>query len=108
MRSFEEILHELVQSMDNPVAAFVSKEQEIAIAKQLSEVEGLADFLKQTLGADMRRYFAATPAAQEQIKGAFSRTSYILSLAVPKKNMDLLKEDLTSPRIKNSALQTFD
>ena len=60
-RPFDEILHELVEAMDNPVTASVDKKQEVEIAESLSSVEGLPEFLKNTMGADMRRYFAASP-----------------------------------------------
>lgn len=97
-RTFEDVLHELIALMDNPITAFVDKAQEVEIAKGLSEVEGLPAFLKATMGADMRRYFAASPTEQQQIKGAFARTVYLLGLAVPKKNLDHTKDQLTGSR----------
>lgn len=104
-RPFDEILHELIEAMDNPVAAFVSREEEAEVAKALSEVEGLPDFLKQTMGADMRRYFNATPEEQKQVKGAFARTAYFLSLAVPKKNLDHTKDLVSGPRKRSTGLR---
>lgn len=104
-RPFDEILQELVQAMDNPVAAAVDKKQEASVAQILSEVEGLPQFLKETMGADMRRYFSAAPEEQRQIKGAFARTAYIYSLTVPKEQNDLTRNSLTGPRKSNGLLK---
>lgn len=104
-RPFDEILAELVAAMDNPVAASVSKEQEQEIGKALSEVEGLHSFLKETMGADMRRYFSAAPEEQKQIKGAFARTAYIYSLTVPKENFSGFTGGIVGPRKTESRLR---
>ena len=100
-RPFEQILQELVESMDNPIATFVTKGDTAEISSALRNIKGLPEFLKQTMGADMRRYFAASPEEQAQIKGAFSRTAYLLSLAVPRENMDHTKNMVTGPRTRD-------
>ncbi len=79
MKSLEELLEEIYLVLE-PLEASVPKSQEREVAKGLSEVEGLKDFLKATLAADMRRHFSASPEEQASIKGAFRRTLYLLSL----------------------------
>lgn len=90
-KSFNDILIELAEAIDNPIATKVPKEVENEIAHGLAQVVGLPDFLKLTMGADMRRYFNATPDEQKQIKGAFARTAYLLSLTLPKQNFEGFK-----------------
>ena len=81
MKDFDTLVDEIAQTLENPVDGFVNKTLERDVAKGLSQVEGLTEFLKATLSADMRRYFAATGEEQERVKGSFSRTVYLLGLA---------------------------
>jgi hypothetical protein len=79
--TFDELVLMIAQTLENPAEASINKGMEREVAKGLSEVVGLKDFLKETMSADMRRYFAASEAEQPNIKGAFSRTVYLLGLA---------------------------
>lgn len=106
-RTFDEVFAELISVMDNPLDSYVSKKDEVELAETLSKVRGLPEFLRATMGADMKRYFAATPEEQQRIKGAFQRTMYLLSLSVPKKNIDYVKSKLTGTRKKQGDLQSL-
>lgn len=105
-RPFELILKELVEAMDNPVDVSVPKELENDISQALQQVEDLPTFWKLTMGSDMRRYFAASPEEQRQIKGAFARTAYLYSLSVPKENFEYIKNKITSPRKSGKVLKS--
>lgn len=91
-RPIEEIIVELVEQLPDPRDAFVDRQHEQEIREVLGNIRGLPEFLKMTMSADMRRYFSASPEEQEQIKGAFRRTAYFLSLAIPKANMEFVKD----------------
>lgn len=104
-RTFDDVLQELISLMDNPVDSFITKQEEVDIAQGLAQVRGLPEFLRKTLGSDMRRYFSASPAEQERIKGAFKRTVYFLGLSVPKKNLDHMKNKLSGNRKSAEQLQ---
>lgn len=97
-RPFDEIIAELASAVDNPLNAFVTKEEEREIAETLSTVSGLPAFLKQTMEADVRRYFNAAPEEQKMIKGAFTRTAYLLSLTVPRQNKEATMGDFVRPK----------
>lgn len=86
--TFEELLQMLANKLD-AFEASVPKGLEREVAKGLSEVEGLTEFLKATLSADMRRHFSASEDEQRAIKGAFSRTVYLLALARSKNNLQI-------------------
>lgn len=48
------------------------------VFSDLSRVEGLLDFLRDTMVSDIRRYFAAqTEKERDIIRGGFSRTAYL-------------------------------
>lgn len=48
------------------------------IFQAMSGIDGLLDYLKDTMGADIKRYFAAqTDHERDLIRGAFARTSFL-------------------------------
>lgn len=79
--TFDELVDMVAQTIDDAAEASLDKGLEKEVAKGLADVEGYYDFMKKTLSTDMRRYFAASPEEQKSIKGAFSRTVYLLGLA---------------------------
>lgn len=107
MKDFDKLVEEIAQSLPNPAEGFVSKEQEKAIGKALSEIEGFKEFLKATLSADMRRHFAASPIEQERIKGAFSRTVYLLGLARAGGEETMVENSLNGKRKSIGELQNL-
>ena len=98
MKTFEELVDEIAQVLPNPIDGFVEKGLEREVAKSLAEVVGLKEFLKATLSADMRRYFAASPVEQERIKGSFARTVYLLGLARTGKELESMVGPLEGKR----------
>jgi hypothetical protein len=69
-----------VDSMD------ITKEGVSEIYDALSGIEGLVDYLSDTMNKDIRRYFAAqTDKERDLIRGAFARTSYIRALVLDRK-----------------------
>ena len=50
---------------------------EAQIFKDLATVDGLQEYLSQTLAQDLKRYFQSPPGAQLLVKGAFNRTLYL-------------------------------
>lgn len=105
MPDFDTLVDQIAQSLPNPAEGFVSKEQEKEIALALSQIEGLKEFFKATLSADMRRHFAATPVEQERIKGAFSRTVYLLGLARSGSEKSMAENSLQGKRKSMAELQ---
>lgn len=90
--TFDQLVDMLAQTIDDAAEASVPKGLEKEVGKALSEVVGFKEFLRATMSTDMRRYFAASPEEQKNIKGAFSRTVYLLALArsgSPERNLQL-------------------
>lgn len=57
----------------------LDEEQEKKLFESLKHVEGIQEYLRDTLAKDMRRYFAAgTDDERAIVRGAFARTSYWL------------------------------
>lgn len=59
----------------------IAKEGVKEIYQSLAGVEGYLDYLKDTMNADIKRYFnAQTDGERQLIRGAFARTSFIRAL----------------------------
>lgn len=88
-----------MENLTNPLDSQINKKEEAALFDILSGVEGLDDYLKETMGMDIMRYFNAPSglegeAVRSQIKGAYFRTQYIKkALATAKKVEDKKKEE---------------
>jgi len=98
MKTFEDLVEEIAQVLPTPVDGFVEKGLEREVAKSLAEVVGLKEFLKASLSADMRRFFAASPTEQERIKGHFSCLVYLLGLARTGKELESMVGPLEGKR----------
>ncbi len=73
----KETVEEMLQDLGNIEDNALSQEQEILVFKGLSQVEGLQEFLRDTMVKDLRRYFIAqNDKEREMIRGAFLRTEY--------------------------------
>lgn len=67
---------------DNILDVYIDKEEEEAIWRKISEVDGAAQYFKMTLDKDIRRFFNTPKEQQDLVKGAFSRTKYFYDLCV--------------------------
>lgn len=77
----DEILDMFVSVMGKIYGDKVDKKQEREIFDKIMEVEGVNDYFRDTLGADIQRYYvASTREEQLQVRGAFSRTLYLKGL----------------------------
>lgn len=47
---------------------------------EVSRVDEFRDYLRETIAADIKRYFFASKEQQDLIKGAYSRTYYLYKL----------------------------
>lgn len=78
-RTIDEILLELADVLDNPMESEIGEDLEVKTFESLKGNDSLTEYLRETLNCDMKRYFSApTDSSRDQIKGAFSRTAYIL------------------------------
>lgn len=59
---------------------------------EVSSIDGFRDYLKETMAADIKRYFFASQEQQPIIKGAFHRTKYLYDI-LKKVSEDGLKKD---------------
>lgn len=78
-RTIDEILLELADVLDNPMESEIGGNLEVETFGSIKGNDHLTEYLRETLNCDMKRYFSApTDSARDQIKGAFSRTAYLL------------------------------
>ena len=47
---------------------------------EVSRIDDFRDYLKETMSADIKRYFYASKEQQDAIRGAFQRTKYFYDL----------------------------
>ena len=69
----EEIFKE-IELVDNTI----DKEQEKLIFKELFQIEGIQNYLKAVMAADIKRFFVAPQEQQNYIKGGYDRMMQML------------------------------
>jgi len=75
----EELLIMLAEAMPNPTEVTIDKKFEDQIFAQLAQIEGIDDYLRETLGFDMQRYFnVVTDIDRAMVKGGYHRVAYFL------------------------------
>lgn len=76
-----EVLDLYIQTVGNPLDTDVNKEEEIQLFRELSKVEGLDDYLRDTMGEDIKRSFMAQDdVSRATIKGGYARTMYLRAM----------------------------
>lgn len=59
----------------------ISREEEFVIFEQMNKIEGLDDYLRNTMSKDVKRYFqASSEKEREQVRGAYARALYFRGL----------------------------
>lgn len=58
----------------------LSKDEEYVMFKEMGKIEGLSEYMADTMSRDIKRAFGSDPRVQEQVRGAYSRTLYFRSL----------------------------
>jgi hypothetical protein len=73
-----ELATKLAEKLGDIDAIEITSEASVEIFRALGNVDGLLDYLRDTMCNDIKRYFAATnDKDRDIIRGGFSRTSYI-------------------------------
>ena len=97
VRTLDEILVELVGKLENPQESTIDKKFETEVFGSLKGNEHITQYLRETLSCDVKRYFSAsTDDERSQIRGAFSRTAYLLGKITKHNTEDKKKENLRS------------
>jgi hypothetical protein len=100
-RTTDEILLELVESMESPLASNLDGKWERKVFEDVRGSDNLLEWCRETMAMDMKRYFSAVDdESRAQIKGAFSRTAYIRGLLVKMGNVKKVKKDVSGKRKK--------
>ena len=80
-----ELAFNLAEKLGDLTSVEITKEGIDQLYTELSGVDGLLDYLADTMRADINRYFSATTDKDRDIiRGAFSRTSYIRAILLDK------------------------
>ncbi len=59
----------------------LTKQDEYDVFDRIAEIPGADEYFRDTMSRDLKRFFAAQdPSAQNQVRGAYSRTLYMRSL----------------------------
>ena len=78
-KDLDYILEQLVDILDNPRESEIGNKLEVETFGSLKGNDYLTEYLRKTLGCDVKRYFSASSDNERsQIRGAFSRTAYLL------------------------------
>ena len=94
-RDIEEILAELIDVLEDPQESNISKELEASTFGSLQGNDSITQYLRETMSSDIKRYFSvSSDKERDQIKGAFSRTSYLLGKIVTHNTKEKKKENL--------------
>ena len=73
-----ELASKLANLLGDVDSVEITKEGTKELFQAMSSVDGLADFFRDTMMNDIRRYFAAqTDHERDIIRGGFARTSYL-------------------------------
>lgn len=76
----------IVDKWGEDLDSSIDKKTEDAIFVKVSEVDGFNEYLRQTITKDIKRYFSALPAQQQEVRGALMRTAYIRSKIIEASN----------------------
>lgn len=94
-REIDEILKALVGVMDATPENNITKELEASTFGSLQGNDSITQYLRETMSSDIKRYFSvSSDKERDQIKGAFSRTSYLLGKIVTHNTKEKKKENL--------------
>lgn len=76
-----EVLDLYIETVGNPLNIDVDKDSEIILFKELAKVDGLDEYLRATMGEDIKRAFQSqTDVERAIIKGGYARTMYIRAM----------------------------
>lgn len=101
----EELLIELSTFLD-PTEMRMGRTAVADVFERLSNTEGVAEYLRNMMEMDMKRYFAASSDEQRaQIKGAYSRTAYLRSMIIGTTEAGKVKSVITGGRKSIQELQ---
>jgi len=78
---------------ENPLDSTINKEEEAKLFQDISHIDGIDDYLRQTMGMDIVRYFNLPSDAEgeelrAQTKGAYNRTQYLRKLILRERAME--------------------
>lgn len=73
----DEKLKEFVDSFDSLLETNIDKDLESQVFNQLIEIEGLSEYLRRTMGEDVKRSFTAPTSQHEYIKGHFALAAFL-------------------------------
>lgn len=74
----EQLLEMLVETMGNPVLFEYKDEDAQRVFKDMGNIEGVHDLLRNVMGRDMQLYFLAQDdAGRASIRGAYQRMAWI-------------------------------
>ena len=75
----DNVLSEVVRLIGDPKSYTIEKKLEEEFFADLARIDTAEQYLRATMANDMQRYFAAPQDQQEVVRGAFARTSFLLS-----------------------------
>ena len=58
----------------------IDKKEEAKIFEAIANIEGITEYFKATLSADIKRHFTCAKEQQNIVEGAYSRTMYFYKL----------------------------
>jgi hypothetical protein len=77
----QEAFEQYLGVIGNPMDVDLDKDETVRLFAELAKVDGIDDYLRDTMGEDLKRYWLAQDdLARAQVKGAYSRTMYFRGL----------------------------
>lgn len=65
------------EELINPLEDLIDVDDEKRIFTELSQIDGLQEYLRALLAKDMRQHFTCEKQHQDMVRGAYFRTEYI-------------------------------
>lgn len=90
--TLDEIVAAFIDTMGNPLDSENNKDEQYVLFKELSTIDGLDEWLRTSMGEDIKRHFSASNDEQRaHVKGEFARTLRILTMLRRTREMEVLK-----------------
>lgn len=73
---------EFIKELPSPLDTVIDKDQEALIFKDVANIDGFMEYLRDTMSLDIKRYFSSPEEQHKLIMGSYYRTKYLYDLCV--------------------------
>ncbi len=63
-----------------PIGSSIDKDEEARIWSEISKIDGISEYLRELMAADLRLHFSCNKAEQDIVRGGYFRVQHFLKL----------------------------